>query len=335
MRERPDQGMRVSPPLAVFLMGPTASGKTALAMELCRALPLEIISVDASQVYRGMDVGTAKPSAAERARCPHRLIDIRDPGEPYSAAQFREDALREMANIVRSGRTPLLVGGTMLYFRALERGLFLLPSADADVRRRLAQEANQLGWPALHARLQAIDPEAAAAIGTHDAQRIQRALEIHALTGRVPTQARREASTGPAPYATLKLAVSPAQRAELHGRIETRFRSMLEQGLLDEARALLGRGDLSPELPALRTVGYRQVFQYLIGEVEYSEMVQRGIYATRQLAKRQLTWLRGEPELKWFDSTQEGYEREVVALVSRRLEDRESGGRDGEIASDH
>jgi tRNA dimethylallyltransferase len=297
-------------------MGPTASGKTGLAMYLCERFPFEVISVDASQVYRGMDVGTAKPSAEELARVPHRLLDIRDPSEPYSAAQFREDALREMADIVANGRIPLLVGGTMFYFRALERGLSELPAADPAVRERLWREGERIGWPAMHARLADIDPVTAARIDTNDPQRIQRALEVVELTGEPPSRVMARSRREPIPYRIIKLAIAPADRAVLHRRIEQRFREMLKAGLVEEVQALMARADLSPDLPAVRTVGYRQVWQCLKGEVDPAEMADRGIFATRQLAKRQLTWLRGEPDMHWFDSSRPGFEAKIVEFLS-------------------
>jgi tRNA dimethylallyltransferase len=282
----------MTPPPAILLMGPTASGKTQLALFLHEHLPVDIVSVDASQVYRGMDIGTAKPTPQEQAQAPHRLIDIRDPAEPYSAAEFCADALREMDDITRRGRIPLLVGGTMFYFRALEGGLSPLPSADAAVRARLADEAAQVGWAALHARLAAVDPEAGARINPNDAQRIQRALEIIELTGETPSLFARSTPPAQAPYHFLRVALIPRDRAWLHERIARRFQSMLELGLLSEVEALYQRGDLSPALPAVRTVGYRQGWDYLTGQITYNEMAVRAIAASRQLAKRQLTWLR-------------------------------------------
>ncbi|HEX9626417.1 MAG TPA: tRNA (adenosine(37)-N6)-dimethylallyltransferase MiaA [Acidiferrobacterales bacterium] len=280
-------------------MGPTAAGKTALALALHAQLPVELVSVDAAQVYRGMDIGTAKPSPEERARVPHRLIDICDPAEAYSAARFRADALREISAIVGAGRMPLLVGGTSFYFRALESGLSELPSADPEVRAQLAAEAARHGWPALHARLCDQDPASAARIDPHDAQRIQRALEIIALTGRTRTElggaARRP------PYRFVKLALWPADRAALHRRIAERFRLMLNQGLVAEVETLYRRGDLGPSLPSVRTVGYRQVWAYLSGALNYPDMVEKSIIATRQLAKRQLTWLRAERDVIRLD----------------------------------
>lgn len=287
-------------PPAIFLMGPTAAGKTALAMALHARLPVEIVSVDAAQVYRGLDIGTAKPTLEERARYPHRLIDIRDPAEIYSAADFCADALQAMREISAAGRIPLLVGGTMFYFRALERGLPPLPSADPGVRDRLQQELDQFGQAALHARLAALDPARAARVHPNDPQRIVRALEIIALSGRTASSYGNQDAT-PLPYRVVKLALYPENRAWLHGRIEERFHAMLAQGLLDEAGALFARTDLRPSLPSLRTVGYRQAGLYLSKKVNYNQMIELGITATRQLAKRQLTWLRAETDCQRLD----------------------------------
>ncbi len=284
-------------PPAIFLMGPTASGKTELAMRLVELLPCEIISVDSAQVYRGMDIGTAKPDRETLRRIPHRLIDICDPSEPYSAARFREDALREMTKISSAGKIPLLVGGTMLYFRALQQGVSLLPAADPEVRRRLDAEADRWGWAAMHARLREVDPEAASRIHPNDPQRIQRALEVYELTGRSLSDHFRLQQREELPFRLMKVGLLPRQRAVLHERIERRFHAMLEQGLVGEVRGLFERGDLSPELPAMRAVGYRQVWQYLSGEYDYHTMVHRAITATRQLAKRQMTWLRAEEDV--------------------------------------
>ena len=289
-------------PLAICLMGPTASGKTELSVALREQLPVEIISVDSVMVYRGLDIGSAKPGPELLARAPHRLIDILDPAEAYSAARFREDALREMADITAAGRIPLLTGGTMLYFRALLGGLSALPSASPDLRARLERDAAELGWPAMHRRLAEVDPAAAERIHPNDPQRIQRALEVHALTGVPLTELQGMAEEPALPYRVVKLAVAPAERAELHRRIEQRFRAMLEEGLIEEVEGLYRRGDLDPSLPALRAVGYRQVWEYLSGHLDYTEMVERGIIATRQLAKRQFTWLRSETGLHWLDS---------------------------------
>jgi tRNA dimethylallyltransferase len=287
-------------PLAVFLMGPTASGKTALACALAERFPLQLISVDSTLVYRGFDIGSAKPDAATRKRFPHRLIDIRDAVEPYSAAEFAVDALQAMRDITASGSTPLLVGGTGLYFRALQAGLTDLPAADAELRARLTREAGQAGWPALHARLALLDPAAALRIGRDDAQRIQRALEVIELTGR-----SLSSQHGTAPrrfgYRVLKLALVPEERTVLHRRIEARVDAMLAQGFLDEVRGLRARGDLHAELPAVRAVGYRQAWQHLAGQFDAREFRDRAVFATRQLAKRQITWLRSELDAQWLD----------------------------------
>ncbi len=287
----------------VLLMGPTASGKTQLALDLAARLPVEIISVDSALVYRGMDIGSAKPDAATLKRVPHHLIDILDPSEPYSAARFADDALRLIGEIRARQRVPLLVGGTMLYFRALTQGLNELPSADPAVRARLEDEARRLGWPALHARLAALDPQIAARLHPNDQQRIQRALEVIELSGHAASllqaQPRRRAAL---PWC--KLALNPPQRSELHARIARRFHAMMEQGFLEEVGRLYARGDLHPELPSIRAVGYRQLWAYLQGECSESEAVERGIAATRQFAKRQLTWLRSETDLNWLDPAQ-------------------------------
>lgn len=291
-------------------MGPTASGKTDLALRLTEELPCDIISVDSGMVYRGMDIGTAKPPPETLARTPHRLIDIRDPAEPYSAAQFRADALREMGEITRRGRIPLLVGGTLLYFRALEHGLSELPGADPALRARLSSEAEQYGWAALHARLALLDPASAARIHPNDAQRIQRALEVCELHGGPMSELHRAAPRTPLPYRIHKIALMPAlmpvlisaERAALHERIGARFHDMLRRGFIEEVQTLKRRGDLNLDTPALRAVGYRQVWRHLHGELNCEETAKRAIIATRQLAKRQLTWLRAEPGVTWFDS---------------------------------
>ncbi|MGI9303824.1 MAG: tRNA (adenosine(37)-N6)-dimethylallyltransferase MiaA [Gammaproteobacteria bacterium] len=280
---------------AIFLMGPTACGKTGLAVEIVQRLPCEIISVDSAMVYKHMDIGTAKPDAETLARAPHRLIDFVDPAEAYSAARFRADALREADTVARSGRVPLFVGGTMLYFRALSTGLSDLPAADAQVRARIDAQARERGWERLHDRLREIDPASAARIDANDPQRIQRALEVFELTGS-PMSALFDERSGPQfPYRSLRLALVPQDRALLHERIARRFRGMLDQGLINEVMALYKRGDLYAELPSMRAVGYRQVWQYLDKRLEYDEMAARAVTATRQLAKRQLTWLRKEP----------------------------------------
>lgn len=289
-------------PPAIFLMGPTAAGKTALALELHDTFPVEIISVDSSQVYRGMDIGTAKPTREEQARAPHRLIDIRDPAESYSAAEFRVDALREMEVITRAGKIPLLVGGTMFYFHALEFGLSDLPSADPEVRERLNAEAAQKGWEELHRRLQSVDPESAQRIHPNDTQRIQRALEIHELTGQSLSDLSLTGQRVALPYRPTRLALWPQDRKQLHARIERRFQAMLEQGFIQEVEKLYARGDLKPTMPSVRMVGYRQIWDYLTGKVNYSEMTEQALAATRQFAKRQITWLRSYPDIHVLDS---------------------------------
>ena len=281
-------------PPCLFLMGPTASGKTDLAVALVEALPCEIVSVDSALVYRGMDIGTAKPDAETLARAPHRLIDFLDPAESYSAARFRADALCEIRSILAAGRVPLLVGGTMLYFRALQYGLSELPSADATVRARLDAWAAREGWSALHAYLQQVDPVSAARIHPNDPQRLQRALEVFELTGRPLSSFHAQGRAGDFDYRLLKLGLVPRDRALLHARIAARFETMLAAGLVDEVKALRARGDLDISMPSMRSVGYRQVWEYLDGNYDYATMVTKGVAATRQLAKRQLTWLRSE-----------------------------------------
>lgn len=288
--------------ITVFLMGPTASGKTELAVHLVENLPCDIVSVDSAMVYRGMDIGTAKPDAETLARAPHRLIDIRDPAETYSAGDFAADAAREIEAIHATGRIPLLVGGTMLYFRALAHGLSPLPPADPAVREALDDEASRRGWEALHARLAERDPESAARIHPNDAQRIQRALEILELTGRPPSHWYRGRETSRPDWSPLRLALVPADRERLHERIRARFDAMLEAGFVAEVEKLRARPDLGPETPALRAVGYRQLWQYLDGALSFDEARARGIFASRQLAKRQLTWLRRETGVHWLDS---------------------------------
>jgi tRNA dimethylallyltransferase len=286
-------------PLAIAIMGPTASGKTAAALEIARHVPCEIVSVDSALVYRCMDIGTAKPSTEELAAAPHHLIDILDPLESYSAMQFREDALRLVRDIHTRGKLPLLVGGTMLYFKALRDGLDDLPQADPEVRARLDEEAARIGVPGLHARLAAIDPETAARLKPNDSQRIQRALEIFELTGTPMSQLLAKAPREELPFELLPLALEPSDRGVLHARIAARFDAMLNApggGLLDEVKRLRARGDLHLGLPSMRCVGYRQAWEYLDGEYDLSILREKGIAATRQLAKRQLTWLRSMPD---------------------------------------
>lgn len=292
----------MSKPLAIFLMGPTASGKSALAMELVQRLPCDIISVDSALVYRGMDIGTAKPTAAELALAPHRLIDLLDPAQAYSAADFCRDALREMAAITAAGRIPLLVGGTMLYYKALLDGLSPLPEADPQIRAQIEAEAQALGWAVLHQQLLQIDPVAGARIHPNDPQRLSRALEVFRITGKTMTELTQQAGCE-LPYRTLQYAIAPTDRALLRQRIAERFDAMLEQGFEAEVRQLFERGDLSPDLPSIRCVGYRQMWDYLAGVIDYEEMRYRGTVATNQLAKRQLTWLRGwSHPLTWLET---------------------------------
>ena len=300
---------------AIFLMGPTASGKTDLAVELTRHFPCSIISVDSAMIYRGMDIGTAKPGPEILRVAPHRLIDILDPTQAYSAAQFCADATREMREIMTAGRIPLLVGGTMLYFRALQRGLSDLPSADAAVRARLDQLGRERGWTYLHQRLCAVDPVAGARIHPNDPQRIQRALEVYELSG-VPMSdflARRTAAPWQGPI--IKIVVAPGDRTELRQRIISRFHAMLEQGLIAEVQALRKRGDLDRDRPAMRSVGYRQVWDYLSSELDYDEMISKAVIATGQLAKRQMTWLRRETEAQWFDALEEKLFSKAITYI--------------------
>lgn len=307
-----------SRPVAIFLMGPTASGKTALACALADRFPLRLISVDSALVYRGLDIGAAKPDAQTLARYPHRLVDIRDPAQPYSAADFRADALAAMADITREGSVPLLVGGTGLYFRALERGLSALPDADPALRAELAAEAARLGWPTLHARLARLDPLAATRIRPGDTQRIQRALEVIALSGRA-LSAQQGGVRDRLPWRLLKLALMPGDRARLHARIAERFDAMLAQGFLDEAKRLRAAADWQADLPAMRAVGYRQAWPYLEGAIDAATFRDHAIFATRQLAKRQITWLRSELDARGFDPDRADAVDATVAAVARFL----------------
>jgi len=291
----------MSLPPAIFLMGPTASGKTGVAVELVRQLPCEIVSVDSALVYRDMDIGTAKPDAETLKQAPHHLIDLIPPTESYSAAQFRRDALRLMAEIVGRGRIPLLVGGTMLYFKALSQGLSDLPEADAELRAELDEKAARLGWPALHADLAQLDPATAARLNPADAQRIQRALEVCMLTGRPMSELLGRAAPPELPCRPIKLSLEPSDRAVLHRRIAERFDAMLAGGLIEEVRGLRQRYALDLSLPSMRCVGYRQAWQYLDGEFDLPALREKGIAATRQLAKRQLTWLRAMGDVRRFD----------------------------------
>src|SRR5271170_6046651 len=283
-------------------MGPTGSGKSDLAMRIAESLPVEIVSVDSALVYRGMDIGTAKPDAAARARVAHHLLDIRDPAESYSAGEFTRDAWRAMQDIWRRGRQPLLVGGTMLYFHALSHGIAELPEANPEVRADIERQATLLGWAALHRELESVDPAAAARIHVNDPQRIQRALEVHRLTGETITRLQQKRVSVFADAEVTEFALAPLERRDLHTRIEVRFGAMLEAGLLDEVRALYQRGDLTAEHRAMRAVGYRQLWRHLAGQCALDEAGKQAIAATRQLAKRQLTWLRRREHAQWFDS---------------------------------
>jgi len=288
----------------ICLLGPTASGKTNLAVELVQRLPLEIINVDSAQIYREMNIGTGKPDAETLSKAPHRLLDFLDPALTYSAADFRRDARREIADIHAKGRTPLLVGGTMLYFKALRDGLATMPVADPGVRQQIEALAAEQGWEAVHLRLEQVDPAAAARIHRNDPQRLQRALEVYLVSGKTMTSLHEKpvVDDEPIPFFLHFNAIQPALRSVLHERIEQRFHGMIAAGLVAEVMALYSRGDLDLSLPSMRCVGYRQVWQYLSGELRYQDMIERGIIATRQLAKRQITWLRSWEKLQNFDS---------------------------------
>ncbi|WP_022953850.1 tRNA (adenosine(37)-N6)-dimethylallyltransferase MiaA [Leucothrix mucor] len=303
-------------PPAIFIMGPTASGKTDLAIDLCDNYPFELIGVDSAQIYKDMDIGTAKPDDATLERAPHRLISFLDPSESYSVAEFRRDALAEMKAITEAGKIPVLVGGTMLYFRALENGLADMPDADPDIRAALTQEAETHGWQALHDRLTLIDPVAAARIHPNDPQRLQRALEVHQLTGLTLTEHHNKAKADALEYRVLKLALIPSDREWLRQRAALRFELMLKAGFLDEVKALYERGDLHEKLPSIRSVGYRQAWDYLAGNTDFNEMQNRAIVATRQLAKRQLTWLRSEKGISSFDTLK--YD---ISLIKAKIDD--------------
>ena len=327
----------VNQPLAIFLMGPTAAGKTDLALALTKVLPCDIISVDSALIYRGMDIGTAKPDAAVLAQAPHRLIDLIEPSASYSVAEFYRDALAEMQKISAAGRIPLLVGGTMMYFRILKNGLAALPAADEQVRQQIVADAKLHGWAYVHQQLAEVDPTAAARIKPSDPQRLQRALEVYRVSGRTMTELWAEQKSqervpgidqdtgkgtdtdytnwggsisaleldqglAPVPYEVLSLALAPKQRSELHERIALRFRAMIAAGFIDEVAGLYHSGKVNAAMPSMKCVGYRQVWDYLAGILDYEQMVERGIIATRQLAKRQLTWLRSWPNLHWLET---------------------------------
>jgi tRNA dimethylallyltransferase len=291
-------------------MGPTASGKTALALELARRLPLQLINVDSAQVYRGMDIGTGKPDPDTLREFPHKLMDIRDPAEPYSASDFRADACREISAALEAGHLPLLVGGTMLYFKVLRDGLATMPEADATIRAEIESLAASEGWSAVHDWLARVDPESAARIHPNDPQRLQRALEVYLVSGRTMTDFHRqdgasgENNDNNLPFNLMFFAIQPPDRAVLHDNIARRFRQMLDDGLVEEVQALHQREDLHEGLPSIKSVGYRQVWQYLDGQLDYDAMQERSIIATRQLAKRQLTWLRSWEDLTGLSSSQ-------------------------------
>lgn len=288
-------------PLAIALVGPTAAGKTDLAIALHQQIGAEIISVDSAMVYKGMNIGTAKPSADELAAAPHRLIDIRDPAEAYSAADFCKDAKREISGIIAAGKTPVLAGGTMMYYKSLLEGLSDMPASDPAIRADIERRASEVGWPALHKELTSIDSETASSIHPNHSHRISRALEVYQISGKPMSAWRGQATNGLlSEYDWVQICVAPRDRSLLHQRIAQRFDIMLEQGLIDEVRALFERGDLHTDLPSIRAVGYRQVWDYLAGELSYDEMRLKGIAATRQLAKRQFTWLRSWQGLEWI-----------------------------------
>lgn len=302
-------------------MGPTASGKTGAAVALYSKLPVEIISVDSALVFNDMNIGTAKPDAETLARAPHHLIDIIDPTSAYSAANFRNDALRLMAEITARGRVPLLVGGTMLYFNALQGGLSNLPEANPAIRSEIEAEAAKIGWPAMHARLARIDPETAARLQPADMQRIERALEVHRITGRTMTALHLASKGEVLPYRLLKIALVPSERKMLHERIAQRFENMLASGFLDEVRALLAKyPELTPESTSMRCVGYRQALEHLAGEYDLAELRDRGIFATRQLAKRQLTWLRGMDDALEVDCLNHEMHEIVLKLIKEFIQ---------------
>lgn len=306
-------------PPAIFLMGPTASGKTALAIELAQSCNCEIISVDSALIYRGMDIGTAKPTQEELSLAPHRLIDILDPAQAYSVAQFRQDALTQMQDISEAGKIPLLVGGTMMYYKALIDGISSLPEADAEIRAQITLEVEQKGWGALHQELQNTDPVAAARIHPNDPQRLMRAIEVYRVSGKTLTELT-ETKCSSIPYNIVQLAIAPQKREILHQRIEQRFDIMLQHGFQQEVEALKRRNDLHLDLPSMRCVGYRQMWQYLDGELDFEEMRYRGIVATRQLAKRQLTWLRGWQDLHWIDTFDNEKLSKVKGLIKEWAE---------------
>jgi len=305
-------------PPAIFLMGPTASGKTAATIALCQQFPVEIISVDSALVYRGMDIGTAKPDAETLRQAPHHLIDLISPLEQYSAAQFAKDALALMHEATQRGRIPVLVGGTMLYFNALQHGLSDLPEADTTIRAQIEAEASTIGWPAMHAQLASIDPTVAAKIHSTDSQRIERALEVYRISGKPMSVLRAQSQKVSLPFNILKLALMPSERSVLHQRIAERFQLMLKQGFVEEVkRLLIEYPQLTMDTPSMRCVGYRQVLKYLHGEIDLATLGEHGVYATRQLAKRQLTWLRGMDDVHVLDCLQPDWVARALALIDQ------------------
>lgn len=302
-------------PTIINIMGPTASGKTDLAISLSQHHGCEIISVDSAMVYRDMTIGTAKPSAEELQRAPHRLIDFVDPSEPYSAGRFYDDALREIDDILAANRTPLLVGGTMMYFNALQFGLAKLPEANQAIRDNINQQAQEKGWQAMHAELAKVDPDAANRIHPNDSQRIQRALEVYHTSGEALSALQAKTTKPLAAYRSINIALCPLERSVLHERIAQRFDAMLDAGLIDEVKALRERDNLNLKLPSMRSVGYFEVWRYLDGDISFDEMREQAIAATRQLAKRQLTWLRRYPNVTWFDSLSSNLIEQVVEFL--------------------
>lgn len=302
-------------PFVIFIMGPTATGKTDLAVYLHEKIDCEIISVDSAMIYRGMDIGTAKPDKSLLEKVPHRLIDICDPNESYSAARFQQDALSAVDEIINNGKVPVLVGGTNLYFRALEQGLAELPEANYRIRARIEDEAEAKGWQQLHAKLKKIDSEAADRINENDPQRIQRALEVYEITGETLSTLLSEGRKRPFPYPIKKIILSPDDRSQLHDRVKIRFLDMLKLGLVDEVKPLFERSDLSLSVPSMRLVGYRQVWRYLDGQTSYEEMQEHAIVATRQLAKRQITWCRSENNAEWYDP----YKSDIFPNILKKL----------------
>ncbi len=300
----------------LFIMGPTATGKTDLALRLCEQLDSEIVSVDSAMVYRGMDIGTAKPSVSLRQQIPHHLIDICDPLEAYSAARFQQDAALAIRDIFARGKTPILVGGTGLYFRAIEQGLADLPAANYRIRASIEQQASELGWPTMHKRLQEVDPESAARINQHDPQRIQRALEVYEITGLSMTELLSAGRKTAFQFAKHKILLLPEDRQQLHTSIKQRYMSMIANGLVDEVKSLFERGDLSLDLPSMRLVGYRQVWRHLSGDTDYDTMIEHAIVATRQLAKRQITWFRRETDAICYDPL----EKDIFSRIQAELE---------------